>query len=180
MEQWKDIKGYEGIYQISNEGRVKSLEKIKNGSNQFGKCIMHVKEKILKQYPNTLGRLQIDLKKDGDRKMCLVHRLVAETFIPNPENYTNVHHIDENKINNNVENLKWIDESEHKAMHAAKRFSKKVYQYTLDNELVKIWDSTRECGRNGFNSTCVSFCCRNKYKKKKNIFKGYKWSYEPL
>lgn len=182
MEEWRDIQGYEGLYQVSNYGRVKSLERIKNGANQFGRCIMHVKDKILKPFPNTQGRLQVDLKINGVRNTCLVHILVAQAFILNPNGYTNVHHIDEDKTNNNVENLMWMDESEHKAIHAAKRFSKEVYQYTLDGILVAIWKSTSECHRNGFNKTSVSYCCRNKYwgSEGKNIFKGYKWSYEPL
>lgn len=182
VEEWRPIQGYEGLYEVSDWGRVKSLDKIKNGSNQFGRCIMYMKGKILKLFPNTQGRMQVDLKHDGERKTCLVHVLVAQAFIPNPEGYTNIHHIDGVKTNNNVENLIWMDESEHKAMHAAKRFSKKVYQYTLDDELVKIWNSTNECDRNGFSKTSVSYCCRKKYwgSKGNNIYKGYKWSYEPL
>ncbi len=181
MEEWKDIKGYEGIYQVSNYGRVKSLERDKKGGNQFGECIMHVKEKILKQSQNGHGRFQVGLKNNGNREMPLVHILVAKTFIPNPNGYTNVHHIDEDPTNNMVENLMWMDESEHKAMHAAKRLSKKVYQYTIDGKLVKIWNSARECGRNGFNTSAVAKCCNNVYLKDgNNTYKGYKWSYKPL
>lgn len=186
MEIWKDIEGYEGLYQVSNYGRVKSLERDKIGGNQFGKCIMHLKEKIMKSHNNGQGRFQIDLtNSDGTKDSPLVHVLVAKTFIPNPNGYTNIHHIDENPTNNFVENLMWMDESEHKAMHARKRFSKKVYQYTIGGELVKIWNSVSECDRNGFNKAAVAKCCNGGFFYKGKwmqckTYKGYKWSYVPL
>ena len=93
MEEWKDIKGYEGIYQISNKGRVKSLK--------FNK------ENILIPAKHNRGYLFINLCKNGKVKKYLIHRLVAEAFLPNPDNLPQVNHKDENKLNNNVENLEW-------------------------------------------------------------------------
>ena len=95
-EIWKDIKGYEGIYQISNLGQVKSLH------NKLGQ-----KELIMKQNLKRNGYYQIRLKNNGKQKDYIVHRLVAQAFIDNPMKLPCINHIDENKTNNNVENLEW-------------------------------------------------------------------------
>ena len=105
QEIWKDIPNFEGLYQISNYGRVKTLEKyvssgIKN-NNQVRR-----KSKLLKQY-NKQGYLQVSLSKNHRRYYFNVQRLVAIAFIPNPNNLPQVNHIDENPLNNNVENLEW-------------------------------------------------------------------------
>jgi hypothetical protein len=91
-EEWKDINGYEGLYQVSNYGRVKNL---KTG-------------KILKQSPNTVGYLKVGLSKEGKQKTLLVHRLVADAFIPNPDKKPHVDHADGNKENNCISNLGWV------------------------------------------------------------------------
>ena len=99
MEIWRDIKGYEGIYQISNKGRVKSLNYRRTG-----------KEKILKPGKTKPGYLCISLYKKGEKCKCFsIHRLVAQAFLPNPDNLPIVNHKDENKLNNNVENLEWCN-----------------------------------------------------------------------
>lgn len=156
MEIWRDIKGYDGLYQVSNEGRIKSIKK----------------RKILSLFANHKGYLQTCLYKNGEKKGFLVHRLVAEAFIQNPQNLTQVNHKDENKTNNSVENLEWCT-NDYNINYSQ---SKKVYQYTLNNDLVKIWNSTMELGRNGFTQSCISLCCNGKKQK----HKGYKWSYYPL
>ena len=94
-EEWKDVKNYEGLYQVSNFGRLKSLK--------YGK------ERILKANKDRYGYLFVRLCKDVKPKMCLIHRLVAEAFIPNPDNLPTVDHIDRNPLNNTVENLRWAD-----------------------------------------------------------------------
>ena len=96
MEIWKDIKDYEGLYQISNYGRVKSL-----GNSQKRK------EKILKPEYSNKDYACVHLRKDGKNKKYRIHRLVAEAFMPNPDNLPCVNHKDENKLNNKVENLEW-------------------------------------------------------------------------
>ena len=95
-EIWKDIKGYEGLYQVSNLGRVKSLSR-KN----------HPKEEFRNLITNSKGYLIVNLLKNNKGKTNKVHRLVAEAFIPNPNNYPQVNHKDENKTNNHVDNLEW-------------------------------------------------------------------------
>ena len=94
-EIWKPIKGYEGLYEVSNFGRIKSI--------RFGK------EKIMKLQLKKNNYLDISLTKDGKTKRFLIHRLVAEAFIPNPDNLPEVNHKDECKTNNNVNNLEWCD-----------------------------------------------------------------------
>ena len=168
-EYWKTVVGYEGHYQVSNFGRVKSIK--------FGKEI------ILKPRKDRYGYLQLNLWKNNKLKRCRIHRLVAEAFIPNPNNYTCVNHKDENKLNNSVSNLEWctykynsnygtaIQRTSQKRING--KCSKKVYQYTLDGQFVREWDSIRECGRNGFNPTCICMCCKGKQK----YHKGFIWKY---
>lgn len=156
MEQWKNIENYEGLYEVSNLGRVKSLQ---NGQ-----------EKILKPHKkNTKGYLQVGLWKDGKVKKIQIHRLVASAFIPNPNNLPQVNHKNENPQNNCVQNLEWCD-CQYNIDYSQ---SKKVLQFALDGTLVKEWQSTAECGRNGFNQSAVTCCCNGIRKS----HKGYKWKY---
>lgn len=189
VEEWRPICGYEGLYQVSNLGRVKSL---KNNKGIY-------REKILIIGKNKDGYLQINLCKEGKMKTFRVHRLVANAFIENPNEYTTVNHIDENKENNCVDNLEWMNLSQqqrhgtcikrrvekidwktkvantdYKAI--AEKQSKRVYQYDKNGKLVAIWESTRECGRNGYNQGNVAACCRGEAKS----HRGYIWSYTPL
>lgn len=99
-EAWKDIKGYEGLYQISNIGRVKSLSRIDSRGNKRN-------EKILKISKNNSGYYFVGLCKNGKVKQYLIHRLVAEAFVRNPYNYSEVNHKDEDKQNNIADNLEW-------------------------------------------------------------------------
>lgn len=107
-EVWKDIEGYEGLYQVSNYGRVKSLARTKmnHGKSQL------IPERIMSQEKNSSGYLRVNLYKNSDRKRMLVHRLVAHAFISNPENKPCIDHIDTDKTNNHADNLRWCTQKE--------------------------------------------------------------------
>ena len=106
-ETWKDIKGYEGLYQISNYGRVKRVPtEVWNGHTYF-----EYKGKVLKVLKNKNGYNAVCLCKHGKVKRVYIHRLVAEAFIENPSNHSEINHKDENKENNHIDNLEWCDRS---------------------------------------------------------------------
>lgn len=163
-EIWKDKKDYEGHYQVSNLGRIKSIK--------FGK------ERILKQHIKR-GYYYVGLSKNGIVKRYLVHRLVAQAFIDNPNNYKEVNHKDENKLNNSVDNLEWCNAKYNINFgtcieRRSKKKSKPVLQYTLDGEFVREWSSARECGKNGFCHQHIGACCRGQLKH----YKGFIWKYK--
>lgn len=174
MEIWKDIKDYEGLYQVSSYGRVRSLG---NGGT-------HKTSRILKSAKNTWGYLRVQLWKNGKGKSCFVHRLVAETFLPNPLNLPQVNHKDENPSNNNVSNLEFCDQKyninygnrnkkvSNKMTNG--KLSKPVLQFSKTGDFIREWSSTRECERNGFDNSAVGRCCNGKQKS----HKGYKWKYK--
>ena len=179
QELWKDIQGYEGLYQISNLGRVKSLERIIVTNNGITKKIS---EKILKPYIKGTGYYNIVLRKDSKTKCYFVHRLVANEFIPNPDNLPQVNHKDENKLNNNVDNLEWCTSKynnnygTHNERHALTR-SKTVYQYSLDKKLLSVWKSTHDVNyKLGYHQGNIAVCCRVERKTAYNCI----WSYEKL
>lgn len=165
-EYWKPVVGYEGHYQVSNFGRVKSIK--------FGK------ERILKQHINIKGGYYyVCLLKNGKHKNYYVHRLVAQAFLPNPYKLPQVNHKDENKTNNNVDNLEWCtNEYNHNYGTINERISqsqsKPVLQYDLNGNLIKEWKSINECGRNGFNQGDICKCCNGKRK----TAKGFIWVYK--
>ena len=179
IEVWKtavyDGEVYEGLYQVSNWGRVRSLG---NGNSN------NSKERILKTYIERCGYLKVKFYKNGEKKDCLVHRLVAETFLENPENKPEVNHIDENKENNRVDNLEWCDSNYNNNYGSRNeritksntngKCSKRVLQLSLSGDLILEWPSTAECGRNGFNQGAVAACCRGELKQ----YKGFLWMYK--
>ena len=202
IEEWRDIKGYEGLYQVSNLGKVRSLDRYRK---QKGNSIAFIKGRILKHTVcSTTGYCMVALYKDKGIKMCTIHRLVAKAFLPNPGNLPQVNHKNECKWDNTVWNLEWCTReynckygtaiermtntltgrkltNEHKLNISKARKgvyntnnSKKVYQLTLNNELVKEWPSTMEIQRTlCFDNTNISRCCRGK----RESYKGFKWSY---
>ena len=102
IEEWRPIEGYEGLYEVSNTGRVRSLDKY-DSMNRF------LRGRILRLFTDGLGYLRAQLYSNSKRKSFLVHRLVAQAFIPNPDNLPQVNHRDENPSNDNVDNLEWCD-----------------------------------------------------------------------
>lgn len=196
-EEWRDIKGYEGYYQVSSNGRVRSLDKTvyrKNGTTCF--C----KGRIIKQNDQGAGYLSVHLCKDGLHNTTLVHRIVALNFIPNPDSKLQVNHIDGNKHNNMVSNLEWCTGKENMkhAMNVLGYNPKeirhvyqpkgegnanniKIVQLNLDYTLVKIWCSASEATRQfGFAKnqieTCILTLHGNKVKAITSVG-GYRWMY---
>jgi hypothetical protein len=107
MEIWKDIIGYEGLYQISNIGRVKSLNRIVIRKNGYS---LPVKERIIAFHKHRDGYNMVRLW-NNKSKLCTIHRLVAQSFLDNPNNYPNVHHCDNDPSNNSVDNLEWVTQA---------------------------------------------------------------------
>ena len=107
-EIWRSIECYEGLYEVSNTGQVRSLDRYVKGK---GKSYRLQKGKMLSPIKNKDGYLQVNLCCNGKYKIFLVHRLVTKTFIPNPDNLPEVNHKDEDKTNNSVDNLEWCDRS---------------------------------------------------------------------
>ena len=130
IEEWRDIKGYEGLYQVSNHGNVKRIEHIDTHCRQGSRVIKEYKKKASH---DGKGYLFVILSKENKKVARRVHRLVAETFIDNPNNYPQVNHKDENKENNTVDNLEWCDA--HYNINygdANKRRSKTVKQWWMN------------------------------------------------
>lgn len=139
MALWRDVVGYEGMYIISDEGEVVSLPRKVYGRNKNGEIVAHRVEKVLKHHLRGKGNNfypAVTLTKDGNSKAFSVHRLVAEAFIPNPENFPEVNHKDENPLNCNVDNLEWCDRQYNIEYSKAKR----VAQY-LDGEKIAEYKS---------------------------------------
>ena len=161
-EIWCPIKGFEGLYEVSNLGRVKSIG--------YGK------ERILKLSIDKDGYLIVGLCKNGEQKKCKVHRIVAQTFIPNPQNLPQVNHIDENQSNNKVENLEWCDAkyNNNYGTHN-QRISKPVLQFTKDGEFVKEWKSATDVEMNlNYSQGNISSCCTGRYKSAYNFIWKFK------
>lgn len=182
MEQWKDIQGYENLYQISNTGRVKSLPRY----DDYGRFYP---EKILKPEMLRKGYLRVKLgsRKDSFEKI-MVHRLVATAFIPNPESLPQINHKNEDKTDNRVENLEWCDNSynHNYGTHnerVALSMQKKVAQCDVDGNIIAVFDSIKEAAKKvnvcpSSISKCINQIPATIYKGKQYFVKsvgGYKW-----
>ena len=174
-EIWKDIEGYEGLYQVSSMGRVKSLERMKWG----GKGYYKAPEKILEGVDNGHGYLQVQLCKDGNREQPLVHVLVATAFLDNADNLPEVNHKDEDKTNNCVENLEYCirlynNTYNGRAKKVGKKNSKPVFSVDKKSGLIMWWESIMEASRQtGINHGNISNCCQGKA----NSAGGHIWFY---
>lgn len=182
QEIWKDIEGYEGLYQISNFGRVKSFCKSIAG-------------KIIIQHLSCKGYYSVHLYKNGHMKNFTVHRLVAIHYIENKNHFPFINHKDENKLNNCVSNLEWCSPSYNtkysfnlhpewpgnlskskkgKIRGAYKKTRKPILQYSDGGKLIRAWDSCAQINRElHFHGWTVSECCRGN----RRTAYGYKWRY---
>jgi len=113
MERWKDIDGYEDLYQVSNMGRIRSLARVINKDSQrWNATRSHYYQGKILSPRNTNGYYKVSLRRNGETHQYLIHRLVADAFIPNPENKPEINHKDGNKTNNLSNNLEWVTSSE--------------------------------------------------------------------
>ena len=168
MEVWKDIPSYEGKYQISNKGRVKSLPR----NEKFCK---RSEEVILKAFACGSGYQEVILRNNGKRKPKLIHRMVAEAFVPNPAGKGEVNHKDGNKDNNEHSNLEWVTPKEN-IKHAYdvlehKRLGRKV----LCVETKEVFDSLKDAAdKKGLQLSLIWKCCNGK----QHTTGGYHWAYK--
>ena len=159
-ESWVDVVGYEGLYEVSDLGRVKN---IKTG-------------RILKPWNISTGYLLVSLCKNGIVRKALIHRLVATAFLPNPQNLPEVNHRDENKSNNAVENLEWCTHDYNMNYGTIyERLSKPVLQFNLQGNLIKEWPSVSKVEEE-MGITHISDCCLGRYGYK--TAKGFIWRYK--
>lgn len=163
-EAWKAIDGYDGLYEVSNTGLVRSLN-----YNHTGRA------KILKLGNNGLGYLAVNLCKDGIHKRMLVHRLVAEAFVPNPQNLETVNHRDEDKTNNNVSNLEWLSRTDNLAYSQPQQAERKVRMLDKKTgELLATFPSLQEAERQtGIADSNICSCLKGRYKSAG----GFVWKY---
>ena len=189
-EEWRDVVGFEGYYMVSSYGRAATLYRPyvrTDGAHH------HSEQRLLKgEIHKTKGRvsyLMFSFRKNGKRIHLSMHRMVATAFIPNPNNYPCIDHIDTNGLNNHVENLRWctqkmnmnntITRKVHKSIMDARKgvpnikLAKAVVQLDMQGNYIKTYDSIADCDRDGFVHAGVCRTCQGK----KPQYKGYKWMY---
>lgn len=153
----KDVKNYEGLYAVTSCGRVWSYKN----------------KKFLKPWDNGDGYLLVNLFKDGERKLYLIHRLVAEAYIPNPDNLPMINHKDECKTNNCLQNLEWCDcKYNNNYGTRTDKYKKPILQFDLDGNFIKEWESATDVGKEVKGNIC--HCLRGDFK----TAYGYKWVYK--
>lgn len=161
-EIWKDIPGYEGLYQVSNLGKVKSLYNYRGIGNLL-------KPKLKNNY------YQVGLRKNNIRKWVSIHRLVAKTFISNPNNLPQVNHKDENKLNNNADNLEWCSALYNniygnRISKVKEKLEKPIIQYDTEGNVIKKWNSLKEASETlNISKGNISCCLNGKYKQTHNF-----------
>lgn len=193
-EVWKDIKGYEGLYQISTNGRVKSLLKV----TKFGNRLKVNEEMILKPALGKRGYYVVSLNHNGKSKTFTIHRLIAEAFIPNPLNKKFIDHINTIKTDNRIENLRWVTSKEnsnniltlkHSSESTSKKWKegcynnrnnihyRKVQQFDKEGNLIATYDSIIEASEiTGVERSSISAVCLGT-NPKRHTAGGYIWKH---
>lgn len=177
MEEWRDIPGYDGYYQISNQGRVRSKDRY---ARVCGGGQRLVKGRVMALTKATNGYPMINLSYKRVLSHHLVHRLVAQAFIPNPNNYPQVNHKDENITNNCVDNLEWCT-AKYNANYGTRNQrcnekvkKKPVKQIDLDGNVVRVFCSIKEAMRTtGADESQIIRCCTGR----NNTARGFRWEY---
>ena len=177
-EEWRDVVGYEGLYQVSNLGRVRSVDKIIKTGRGYVSRLVKGKMKKIKVHSN--GYLEVNLSSNGKAKTYKIHRLVSMAFIPNPRHFKEVNHKDEDKTNNNVDNLEWCS-SKYNANYGNRNKksslarSKSIIQYTLYGVMIAEYNSLTNAGLSVNGNAQGVFSCARGYI---NQYQGYIWRYK--
>lgn len=161
-EEWRDVLGFEELYQVSNLGKVRTIKK---------------GEAEMSQQENRNGYLTVHLRNKGVERRAMVHRLVAEAFIPNPDEFRDVNHKNGNKADNRVENLEWVSHSDNMT-HSFRELGKNVrhiVQIGLDGTFIERWNSIAEAAEaTGICRTDIGACCRGE----RTMAGAFEWEYE--
>ena len=182
-EVWKDIEGYEGKYEVSSYGRVRSLEHSISLRNQHGEYVRKLSERIIKQKRNRKdGYFNVTLCKRAEHSTAYVHRLVAQAFIPNPDNLPQINHKNEQRDDNRVDNLEWCTGTYNMYYNGrSKRIAiangKPVEQLSMDGHFIRTFPSIREAARsvNG-DMKSIRMCCKKDTMT--HYYKGYRWKFK--
>ena len=170
VEEWRDVKGYEGFYEVSNFGQIRNAKT----------------KRIKKSFPNRCGYLKIQLLKRSSQKNFYVHRLVAVAFIPNEMNLKEVNHKDENKLNNRMDNLEWCDRKYNvnygnrlflfsQSMKNHPKTSKKIKCFDLKGNHISTFLSASEASRQTkIPATSIRGCAEGNL----THAGGFKWEYQ--
>lgn len=177
---WKPVQGYEDLYEISSFGEVRSKDRIVYQMNRFGRLSKHIyKGRTLKPQEQENRYMTVDLHKNGMYERFFVHRLVGLHFIEKPAGKDCINHLDANPKNNTVQNLEWCTQSEN-ILYAYNKGTmtppnmRKVAQYDLEGNLLKVWKSQKEAERQlGISQPNIYKVCAGKREKAG----GYKWKY---
>lgn len=188
-EEWRPVVGYDGSYEVSSMGNIRSLDRL-NGRGSW------IKGRLMKPAMNQKGYMRVGLSFKGKQTYYSVHRLVAQAFVTNPDDKPQVNHINENKTDNRVSNLEWVTNREN-AVHGtkiqrttanidyakkvantdyaliARKLAKAVTATHLRSGEVLGFPSMQEAQRNGFHAGAVSRCCKGELAH----YKGYVWEY---
>lgn len=181
-EEWRDVVGYEGLYMVSSHGRILSLGRLV----RYHTYTKMIEPCIKQQQKGRNGYFSVTFKRNGEKKCISVHRLVAIAFVPNPNNYPCIDHINDNKIDNRAFNLQWcthkfnnskehhrIAESLSQKGKILSSIRKPIVQLSTNGDLVQIFPSMTDADLNGFKHSAIHRVIHNKLK----THRGFKWMY---